>query len=527
MIALFKVNPYFFIVLFVIASFSNSFTLIQSVNSDNNFQFVFSTYFGGSSDEFLPNEPVLPRLRLAVDSQNNLIVVGRTSSTDFPLKNSFQNTLGGSIDGIIAKFSSSGELLFSTYFGGSGNDYIIGTAIDSNDNIVVVGSTTSLDMPMKNSFQSKSSENGIQLEGFFAKFSPNGSLIFCSYLGGNGMDWLHDVTIDSSDNIIICSDTGSNNLITKNAIQTEKTGSLYSAYIAKFTPDGQNIIFSTYLSGNNSFNWLISLTTDSFDNIVLTGGSSSADFPIKNAFRPVYSGSRDGVIVKIDSNGQLLFSSYFGGSSDDFGESITIDSNDNIYITGTTYSSDFYSKNAFQTSCNGIDGFLLKISSSGSLVFSTCIGGNFIDNSWSVSVGEDKEIFIAGSTSSDKFPGIENQTMSSLHDAFLSVFSSNGQLLKSMYFGGSAYDDARSILVDRIGEILLVGYTYSPDIPILDAFQMNLSGPNDFFISKYSFNPTGLISNKSQSKISSFSFEIVCMTFIVLVYTIKKKRKNV
>ena len=150
-------------------------TSTSNIASLNQYNLSFSTYFGGTADESSSS--------IAVDGNGNSYITGSTDSLNFPVKNAFQSILNGSSDAFVAKFNATGSLMFSTYFGGLVSNPKI--AVDNNGNSYIIGSTTSNTFPVKNAFQSILNGSSI---AFVAKFNGTGSLVFSTYIGGNGKD---------------------------------------------------------------------------------------------------------------------------------------------------------------------------------------------------------------------------------------------------------------------------------------------------------------------------------------------------
>lgn len=196
----------------------------------------FSTYLGGTGLEGAG--------RISLDSSGNIILAASSSSNDFPLVNPFQATKNITEDGVIAKVSPDGqELLFSTYFGGNGDDFLFSTAVDSNDNIIVAGTTDGTTFPLKNAL--KTNRSASSREVVLAKFSPDGQeLYFSTFICGTN-SYTVDIVLDSSDNIILggCTDT-EELLATANTYQPNKNNST-DGFITKISADGQTVLFST------------------------------------------------------------------------------------------------------------------------------------------------------------------------------------------------------------------------------------------------------------------------------------------
>ncbi len=246
---------------------------------------------------------------------------------------------------------------FSTYLGGSDGDYANGVATDSSGNIYVTGYTLSSNFPTLNAYQKTS---GGSYDGFLSKFSPTGSLLFSTYLGGSGGDFANGVATDSTGNAFIIGGTYSTNFPTLNAYHTTNTGGS-DAFLSKFSPSGA-LLFSTYLGGSGD-DYGYAAATDSSGNVYVTGETSSRIFPLLNAYQAYYGGSGDAFLSKFSSTGSLLFSTYLGGSGIDYANGVATDSSGNVYLTGSTSSTNFPTTlGAYQKTSGGSDdAFLTKM----------------------------------------------------------------------------------------------------------------------------------------------------------------------
>ncbi|OLS27532.1 MAG: putative WD repeat-containing protein L264 [Candidatus Heimdallarchaeota archaeon LC_3] len=442
-----------------------------------NFSPQFSTLFGGSGEDTISS--------LTLDSSDNIVLAGQTSSGDFPTFNAYNSTYGGSEDIFLAKFSSTGQLLFSTYLGGSSLDSISSLRIDSSGNIVLAGATSSPDFPILNAYKNT---YGGDIDVFLAKFSSTGQLLFSTYLGGSSLDLNPSLRFDSSGNIVLAGVTSSSDFPTLNAYNSIYSGS-EDGFLVKFSSTGQ-LLFSTYLGGS-SLDSIFSLGIDSSGNIVLAGVTSSPDFPTLNAYNSIHRGDLDEFLAKFSSTGQLLFSTYLGGSNLDFNPSLRIDSSDNIVLVGRTYSVDFPILNAYESTYGGGDGddFLVKFSSTGQLLFSTYLGGSRGDFISSLEIDSSGNIVLAGITNSPDFPTLNtfDSTYRGVFDVFLTKFSSTGQLLFSTYLGGSSGDFISSLVLVYSDNIVLAGQTRSVDFPTLNAYNGTYGGGNgDGFLTIFS-----------------------------------------
>jgi len=312
---------------------------------------VYSSYLGGDTlDE---------GIGIAVDTLGNAYVTGKTQSTNFPTVNAFQPTFGGFIDGFITKINSTPAIVYSSYLGGSGWDEGDGIKVDAYGNAYVSGLTYSTNFPTVNAFQPTLGGNS---NAFVTKINSTPSIVYSSYLGGNGWDGSNGIAVDAYNNVYVTGFTESINFPSVNAFQTT-FGGVRDAFITKIdsTPA---IVYSSFLGGNN-WDEGNGIVVDAKNNIYVTGLTESTNFPTVNAFQPTFGGYFDAFVTKINSTPSIVYSSYLGGSKLDEGDGIAVDTHNNAYITGETYSQDFPIVNGFQTSLSGeTDSFVTKVSKS-------------------------------------------------------------------------------------------------------------------------------------------------------------------
>jgi hypothetical protein len=339
---------------------------------------VYSTYLGGGSRDL--------GFGIGVDSPGNAYVTGYTTSTDFPTVNPLQAT-NNAINGtaFVTKLNAAGSaLVYSTYLGGSNTDSGAGIAVDSSGNAYVTGETSSTDFPTANPLQATYEGNG---DAFVAKLNPAGSaLVYSTYLGGSGGDQGNGIAVDSSSNAYVTGLTDSSDFPTVNPLQATDHAYPYSnAFVAKLNAAGSALVYSTYLggSGEDYDSGGVGIAVDSSGDAYVTGGTTSTDFPTANPLQATYGGGLyDAFVAKLNAAGSaLVYSTYLGGSGEDYGVGITVDSSGNAYVTGETESTDFPTVNALQATCGdcGLNiraPFVAKLNAAGSaLVYSTYLGG--------------------------------------------------------------------------------------------------------------------------------------------------------
>jgi hypothetical protein len=292
----------------------------------------FSTFLGGSGDD--------QAFGVAVDRAGSIYVAGQTASADFPTAKPLRKGLLGGYDLFVAKYNQAGTALeYSTYIGGGGVDRAFCLATDADGNAVVAGVTFSTNFPTVNAFQP--AFGGGDRDGFVLKLNSSGNEIaFSTYLGGAGSDEIACAALDSAGNICVGGHTSSANFPLFNAYQSANRGK-FDALVAKFDPSGV-LVFSTYLGGSGPYDCAVGIATDALDNILLTGYTSSPDFPSVKPIQSKSAGGYDVFVSKFNSKGtELQFSSWLGGSSDDVGRSIAVDKSGAVYVSGDTFSTNF------------------------------------------------------------------------------------------------------------------------------------------------------------------------------------------
>jgi hypothetical protein len=319
-------------------------------------------------------------LNIATDNAGNAYVSGYTVSTNFPLQgHSLLNSSQGGVDAFVSKFGPTGVLLYSTYLGGNGDDFGLSITADYSQNIYVTGQTYSTNFPVKNALQSSS---GGGSDAFVTKLNRSGELDYSTYLGGNSDDVGTFIAVDPAGYAYITGQTLSTNFPTENALQSANAGGS-DAFVTKLNPSGSELVYSTYLGGSGNDDEAYGIAIDQFRNAYVVGYTNSGDFPTKNALQPYPAGGYDAFVTKLNSSGSaLVYSTYLGGSGDDNGLDIAVDRLGNAYVTGGTQSSDFpTTAGAAQPQLNGFgNAFISKLNAEGSLlVYSTYLGGSTFD----------------------------------------------------------------------------------------------------------------------------------------------------
>src|SRR3990172_2042623 len=329
-------------------------------------------------------------------------------------------------------------------------------------------------------------------------------LEYSTYLRGSGYDVGNGIAVDDSGNVYITGETESSDFPMANAIYESYRGGTYDVFVTKLNASGSARVYSTYLGGSGS-DEASSIAVDTSGNVYVTGYTQSTDFPTANAIYGTSSGNMDVFISKLNASGSVLdYSTYLGGTNEDRGDGIAVDTSGNAYVTGWTFSGNFPKANAIYKSRMGTnDVFITKINASGSaLDYSTFLGGNSYDYGRDIAVDASGNAYVTGYTESTDFP-MSNAIYESYgegYDVFVTKLNASGSALGySTYLGGSSYDHGYGIAVDASGSVYATGYTYSTDFPQANAIYGSNSGGYDVFVTKISDIPCELKSVKVSS----------------------------
>jgi PKD repeat protein len=367
---------------------------VTKLSSGGN-SLVYSTFLGGTYDE--------RGYGIAVDGSGAAYVTGQTRSTDFPTSNPYQGTNRGYADAFVVKLSSGGNsLAYSTYLGGSDDDWGWGIAVDASGAAYVAGSTASTDFPTLNPYQGT---NRGGWDVFVVKLSSSGgSLVYSTYLGGSNSDGVSGIDVDASGAAYVAGSTGSTDFPTLNPYQGTNMGG-YDVFVTKLTSSGNSLVYSTYLGGSNS-EGVSGIAVDASAAAYVAGSTGSTDFPALNPYQGTNMGSDDVFVTKLTSSGNsLVYSTYLGGSSYDWNYGLAVDASGAAYVTGNTSSYDFPTLNPCQTYQGGGDAFVTKLSGGGnSLVYSTYLGGSSGAVGDGITVDASGAAYVTGFTPSTNFP---------------------------------------------------------------------------------------------------------------------------
>ena len=441
-------------------------------------------------------------------------------------------------------------LVYSTYLGGSGifdeGDGANAVAVDTEGNVYVTGYTYSTDFPVTTgAIQTTNNGETNQYKpnnAFITKLNSTATaLVYSTYLGGSGAasyfgDTANAIAIDGSGSAYVAGQTYSTNFpVTEGAFQTvnhaaASTGQASNGFITKLNPTGSGLVYSTYLGGSQNEDGEVEgvngLAVDSSGNVYVAGTTGSSDFPImQGSFQTSYTpAASNAFVTKLNATGSdLIYSTFLGGNIGSFGLAIALDSSNDAYVTGSSFSTNFpVTQGAYQptnhfSAYQTADAFVTKLNPTGSaLVYSTYLGGSGGssggDSGNAIVVDGSGNVYVAGNTNSSNFPttsgafqtaepaaGVYN---GSGHNAFVTKLNPTGTgLVYSTYLGGGGLgdtgggeysgDSASGLAVDSSGSVYVVGETQSFNFPLTTGAMVTTlpSTGGSGFVTK--LNPSG------------------------------------
>ena len=466
---------------------------------------VYSTFLGGSTDD--------EGRDIAVDAAGNAYVTGSTQQLTFPsdfptTAGAFDTTHNGNQDAFVTKLNPAGSaLVYSTFLGGSNDEFGRGIAVDTSGSAYVTGITGSPNFPTTvGAFDTTLNALGT-FDAFVTKLNPTGSaLVYSTFLGGVNSESGNGIAVDTSGSAYVTGDTGSVGFpTTAGAFDTSYNGG-GDTFVTKLNPAGSTLQYSTFLGGfGTDFGTAIAL--DTFGSAYVTGFTSSINYPTTiGAFDTTHNGfigefvMFDAFVTKLNLSGSTLdYSTFLGGTGPDFGDGIAVDTSGSAYVTGSAGSSNFPTTvGAFDTTHNGVgsaDAFVTKFNPTGSaLVYSTFLGGSDLDQGNDIAVDTTGSAYLTGFTLSANFPTTADAvdtTHNGSSDVFVTKLNPSGSapLVYSTFLGGSNEDLAFGIAVDTFGSAYVTGFTFSHlDFPTtVGAFDTTHGiGSSDVFVSKIS-----------------------------------------
>lgn len=411
---------------------------------------VWGTYYGGSEYDIATT--------IMGDATNHIYHAGMTMSFNFiATAGAHETSYQGGLDGYLAKYDSEGNLLWSTYFGGPQTDRPYALTTDDLGNMYLGGASYSeTGIATPGSYQ-------LTIEGvddlFIAKFNTSGELQWGSYLGGTGHDFITEMVCFNNQLFLTGHTTSINGIGTVGTFLPNNTAN-ETAYLISFSTDGTAKNWGTYIGGsNNSSGEGLAL----LDNSIVVGGRTAATSGIATVGTHQYmlNGFGNGFLQRFDLTGNIIWGSYYGGAFTDKIYDLTIDEDNNIYVTGDASSTTgIATPDAYQpTRLSSEQGFLGKFSENGMRIWGTYLGGTSTDYITSIAC-HDSLLVVVGKTLSTNNIATQSafkDTLTGGYDGFFNGFTSDGAYLWGSYIGGLENEGIEDVYFDTVGNFYIAG----------------------------------------------------------------------
>ncbi|MBN1514156.1 MAG: M6 family metalloprotease domain-containing protein [Phycisphaerae bacterium] len=447
----------------------------------------WSTYLGGSAEDQARG--------VAIDPVGNIYVGGTTNSANFPTTpGAYDRNLTSGQAAFASKFSSGGNLVYSTLFEtssstGGTNSYAI--AADSAGSAYLTGSTTA-GLPLTAGAWDTSF--GGTSEAYVAKLDPGGAaVVYATYVGGtesvSTSETGYGIAVDAGGNACVVGQTDGSGF--------PKTHGAYAGLLDTFTvrlnPTGTGVSYA-WLLGSPYGDWGWDVVTDASGNAYVTGTTTGSTYPTTaGAYDQTHNGGRDVFLTKLGPTGSFDYSTFLGGSSQDYGMDVALDGSGYVYLAGYGLSSDFPTTPGVigPVTVGGTqDAFVAKLDATpyGSLQYCTFLGGSASDDGNAIAIDSQGRACLAGVTGSTDFllQGAFYGDAGGI-DGFGSVISDDATALEfSTYLGAALEDRAWDVVVDAFDALYIVGATFSTDFPVTPGAYdtTHNGGQRDAFISK-------------------------------------------
>ncbi len=405
-------------------NYADAFVVKLSPQGNGANDLLYSTYIGGSRSDY--------GYHLTLDDAGNLYLAGATYSTNFPTTSGAYQTSDpdnstGFADGIVLKLrpqsNGANDLVYSTYIGGNYFDVCRSLVLDPAGNLCVVGWTESTNFPTTaGAYQTT---NPPDINAFILRLRPQGNgnadLLYSTYLGGAGSDDARDVALDPNGNIYVVGFTQSTDFPTTSNSYQPNPPPGRNGFLVKLSPQGNSsadLLYSTYLGGAGVDN-ANTLALDAAGNVYVSGGTTSNDFPTTaNSYQPNALAGEEAFLTKLTLQGNgaadLLYSTYLGGSGNDYGYGLAVDADGRAYIVGVTGSTNFPTSSCGSPLADqgGDDLFVSIVSPSGNgmqdLLYATYLGGASTEERGAfgqgIAIDLAGRVYVTGRTLSTDFP---------------------------------------------------------------------------------------------------------------------------
>ena len=457
----------------------------------------FATFLGGNGIDVLRD--------VAEGPGGRLYVVGGSQQGDFPVSGGFDATFGGGGDAVIAAFSVSGQRLWATYLGDAGSDEAMAIEVAPDGSLIVAGRAGPGLPGVRGGFQPEfggggEGSHGAQ-DGFVCRISSDGrQLYWCSYLGTGDDLAISDVAVDAQGAIYLAASNESGQLPREwfaKGMQSRRKGGR-DGLLVKVTPNGWKVDWATYIAGKGQESADASVRVAPNGDVIYATATNSTDLPVTSGVsQPKLRGVTDAWVGRFNTQGTLLWGTYYGGSGADVPTShgLSIDRFGRIYLAGSTTSRSLPGvTGGFQPSFGGLgiapvsraqvvrgDGFVALLGAGGRAVMAaTFLGGSAADGIEGLSVDVNGVVWVSGSTYSRDFrvsAGAHQQNLNGGRDGFAAAFAPNlDQLVFATYLGTADDDGATAVVGRMFGGALVVGAVSNASFPTMGAAQPKYGG---------------------------------------------------
>lgn len=451
----------------------------------------WATYYGGGINDLTS--------ALTTARNGDIYMAGYTSSTDnIATTGAFQDTVTGSLDIFLARFTPAGARIWGTYFGGTQEDVAYGVAADTFGHVYVCGYTSSSSAISTPGVQ-QPVYAGVFSDALLVEFDTAGHRRWATYLGGGsyGYDQASALAVDHAGHVYMAGVTSNTTLIASaGAFQATNAGGPFNgdAFLVKYDTTGHRV-WGTYYGGSND-DFGKAVCVDRYGAVYIAGQTSSGGLSTPGAFQTTSGGgTNDAYIAKFDSAGARIWGTYYGGNDQDYFAGAATDTAGNLFVAGRTGGfGSIASTGAYQTVFGGLsDVMLVKFDSSGARQWGTYYGGTSSEFANAIAVTDSGDVFIAGGANSATAIATADGYHTSYAgstDAFLAKFSSGGARLYGTYYGASGIDNCAALAVNGIN-VYFGGLTENAfGIATAGSFQPAFGGlPYDGYLVKFTDCP--------------------------------------
>ncbi len=441
---------------------------------------------------------------------------GARKNVDVKFVLNADNTIGFALGAYDARqpLTIDPEFSYAKMLEGNDHDYAYSIAVDGSGSAYITGETTSIDFTTTPGAYDRA-YNGAPYcslynrceDAFVVKLAADGTMLYSTFLGGTDGDRGQDIAVDDAGRAYVVGTTYSGNFPLVNPYQI---GQLNAAFLAILSPDGGALEYSTYFGGNG-LDHATSVAVDDQELVYVGGYTTSFDLPLRDAFQaqnnscqcqygygndPLTEGVTDSFIAIFNPARQgtdaLRFSSYYGGSGEEYLQQISFDNFNRLYAIGTTDSTDLTLVSAYDSVCEiGAEGwcqdaFVIQVNTSQhQLQYATYLGGSGDERGRGIAATNDTGIvYVTGSTASPDFPLLSpyDNTLEGASDAFLARLNTQASGFSSLqyatYLGGRYIDIGYSVAINQQNTPFVYGVTTSDNFPVtFDAIQAEPGRP--------------------------------------------------